>query len=89
MKKLYIIKSEPTGCPVGKNKRSLFSTYWIRSSFTDVTRFNLLQALAVWVYLKITHRWMGCLVIKKVPFYWWEVDKFTENSKIELTNTTT
>jgi len=79
MKKLYIIKSNANGkriwCPIGKSfyKRALFSTYWISSSFTGVTRFNLIQALLVWLYLKITHRWMRSLIIQKVPFYWWEV----------------
>lgn len=75
MKKKYIIKSNANGkiiwCPIGKSgyKRGMFPTYWIRSSFTDVTRFNLIQAVMVCVYLKITHRWMRGLKIQKVPFY--------------------
>jgi hypothetical protein len=70
MKKLYIIKSNANGktiwCGIGKShyKHGIFSKYWIRSSFQDVTRFNFFQVLFVWIYLKITHGWMKRLKIK-------------------------
>ena len=78
MKKLYVIKSNANGkhvwCAIGKShyNNGIFSKYWIRSSFKDVTRFNFFQVLIAFIYLKITHGWMKNLKIDIVPFYWWE-----------------
>jgi hypothetical protein len=59
MLKLYIIESNSNGKTIWNgigqtNPKKPFSNFWIRSSFTDVKRMFLWEAVFYWCYCKLT-----------------------------------
>ena len=83
MKKLFVIQSQSNTPAWGDVmiypqyrshtwKESLFPSAYISSTFKEARRLNIFQALYYICILAITHRWLGRLRIKYVPFYWWE-----------------
>lgn len=48
--------------------KGLFSQHSASYRYADADLFNVFQVYVVYVYLKITHRWLGAIRIRKFDF---------------------